>query len=332
MHSASWEDNTLHRKMNNRDKENNSTILITGASGFLAGALIQKLLEKTGDRLVLTCRKKELCNRWSKNRRIFAVEADLSDVAPWQNIFELYRPRAVFHLAAVARLRDGEQDPETAFRVNFFGTVNLIKQALKYGTEQFLFTSSDLARDAVSTVGISKYLIERMIIANRHPTLKMKGIRIANLIDGTGSVTLIFRKQIENGEPVTITHPEMSRRFATRREAADDLLWLLEKGKPDSIYVVHKKPLKITDLAKRMMREAGKETEIRFIGARPGEKISEPSYDMFKIEPVARRKLALFKPENYQKENISDFIEKLPLPTPLKAETKKVLKEWGIKL
>ena len=328
MHLENQDGNTLILKMNNNYK----TILITGASSFLGEALVKKLLDSTTSELILTCRNSGSCNKWKGNNRIHIVSADLMNTSDWKPVFESYRPDVVFHLAAVARFREGEQYPLTAFQVNFFGTTELIKLSLQYGTGQFLFTSSDLALNAISAVGISKYLVERIIVANSHPQLKLKGLRIANLIDGNGSVTLIFKKQIAQGEAITVTHPGMSRRFSTREEAADDLLWLLKNGKPDSMYVTHKPPFKIIDLAKKLMKDAGKETDIKIIGVRPGEKISEPSYNEFAIQPVKNRELALFESENYRNEKVSGFLEKLKVPDTVKSKAVETLKSFGIEI
>ncbi len=299
------------------------TLFVTGASSFLGNALIPILIKRYSARLVLICRKQGACSEWKKNERISIEEADLTEKEKWEPLFNKYRPDSVVHLAAIARFADGEKEPETAFNTNFWGTVEIIRLCKKYRVQTFLFTSSDLARNAISTVGISKYLIERLIIANNSSTLRMMGVRIANLIDGTGSVTLLFKKQIAEGKDLTITHPDMSRRFSKREEAANDLVWLLENGENQTIYVVNKPPLKIVDLAQQMIEKAGKGVTIRFIGAKPGEKLAEPSYDEFVIHPVNHPYLARLDAVNYADDELLQVVDRLKTGR----QTKEIVKD-----
>ncbi len=309
--------------MNKRER-----LLIIGASSFLGGALVPLLLKRREYQLILTCRNKDGCAAWKNAEDVNVEYADLRDNDRWDAIFDKYKPGKVILLAAVARFSDGEKNPLATVEINFWGVLNIIELCKKYKTDTFLFTSSDLARNAISTVGITKYLVERLIIANSDDNLKMIGIRVANLIDGKGSVTTIFRRQIEDNQCLTVTHPDMSRRFNTREEAAEDLLWLLENGKANSMYVVNKAPLKIVDLAKDMIKKSGKDIEIRFIGAKPGEKLSEPSYDKeYIVKPVKGRQIALFDKSNYQNENIDDFIGRLKVEDDVKMAVAKVFRK-----
>ncbi len=305
-------------------------LLIIGASSFLGEALVSMSAQKKSYELVLTCRNGEGCKRWENSQGISTEYADLLDFEKWKRIFEKYRPHKVVLLAAVARFADGEKNPPLTVDVNFWGAFKIMELCKKYGTKTFLFTSSDLARNAISAVGITKYLIERLIISNNDKNLKTIGIRVANLIDGKGSVTLIFKRQIAENRELTITHPEMSRRFNTREEAAADLLWLLENGEANSIYVVNKPPTKIVDLANKMIKESGKNLKIKFIGAKPGEKLSEPSYhEEYIVKPVKGRQIALFDKSNYSSENIADFINRLKVSKEEKAKLTKVFEPNG---
>ncbi len=301
-------------------------LLIIGASSFLGGALVPLLIKKNNYELVLTCRKEGGCAAWKENGKVDVEYADLLDFDEWDKIFGKYNPGKVILLAAVSRFADGEKNPSLTIDVNFWGVLNIINLCKKYSANTFLFTSSDLARDAISTVGITKYLIERIIIGNRDKKLRMTGIRVANLIDSKGSVTLIFKRQIDEGKDLTVTHPDMSRRFNTRREAALDLIWLLEHGKESSIYVVNKPPVKIVDLAVKMIKEANKNSGIRFTGAKPGEKFNEPSYEEeYVVKPVKGREIALFDRSNYKNENTADFIDRLNVGNDEKRELLKAL-------
>ena len=132
-----------------------------------------------------------------------------------------------------------------------------------------------------------------------------------NVIDSNGSVTLIFKRQIENNQPITITHPEMSRMFISGEHAADLLLYLLIKGEHRGVYVSYDPPIKITELAKKMIAKSGKDIDIKYIGIKPGEKLTEKSFQFDDVIITEIPGLGKIKNYQYNKTKVANVIEKL---------------------
>ncbi len=287
------------------------TILITGACGFLGRTLVERLLRQTQAHLILVCRVGNLFERFPKDSRLNFDTANLQQPEAFAQLLEKHKPDVVFHLAAIARLSEGEKDPDKTADINLIGTIRLINLCKKFGTKRFIFTSSDLAGDAVSTVGITKYLIERLIINNTSKAFSMVGIRIVNLINHPYSVYFTFLNQLDEEEPLTVTHPDMSRRFINSDMAADYLIWLMQNGKNSEMYVIDEPPRKIVDLAREMIILSKSKCTIRFIGAKPGEKLAEADYNNLFIRRIGYYNLAVFDAQNYRHDNVSKIIDKL---------------------
>ncbi len=252
------------------------TILITGSTGFVCKYFVSKLLLYSDFNIVVTYIN--TTGSYEDNDRLTFEKADLLKPESFEAIFNNYKPNHIIHLAAMARLSEGEKHPVKATRTNFLATVFLAKLCMKYNVESFLFTSSNLAQNAISVVGICKLLVEQYFQKINSQTTKFISLRMPNVIDSNGTVTLIFKKQIENNQPITITHPDMSRMFVTGERAADFLYFLLNEGLNNGVYVSYDKPLKIVDLAKNMIEKSGKDIEIVYFGMKPGEKLSEKSF------------------------------------------------------
>ena len=265
----------------NQPISNKQIILITGSTGFVCRHLVSSLLEKSNFNIVLTYRKKK--GNYQDNSRLFFEKADLLTPDSFEQIIVKHTPKYIIHLAAMARVSDGEDDPLKVIKANLLSTFRLAGLAKKYNVESMIFTSSNLAQDAVSVVGIGKYLVEQYFQKINSQATKFVSLRMPNVIDSNGAVTLIFKKQIENNQPITITHPDMSRMFVTGEHAADFLYYLLDNGLNKGVYVSYDKPIKITDLAETMIKESGKDVKIRFIGVKPGEKLSEKSFSIDKV-------------------------------------------------
>jgi UDP-N-acetyl-D-glucosamine 4,6-dehydratase len=248
-------------------------ILITGSTGYVCNYLADKLLGSTNFNIVLTYR--HIKGDYAKNTQLFFEKVDLLEPQLFDNIFIKYKPTYVIHLAAMARVSDGEKTPVEVIKANLVATVILAKLSIKYDVKSMIFTSSNLAQDAVSVVGIGKLLVEQYFQKIDSHATNLICLRMPNVIDSNGAVTLIFKKLIENNKLVTITHPDMSRLFVTGEKAADLLYYLMHEGVNKSIYVSYEKPIKIMDLAKSMIKESGKDIGIKCIGIKPGEKLTE---------------------------------------------------------
>lgn len=287
--------------MKQRDSKQ-PTILITGSTGYVCKFLVDKLLAITNFNIVVTYRAEK--GNYNANNRLFFEKADLLVPHSFENIFKNYKPKHVVHLAAMARVKDGENHPAKVIRANYMATVALAELSVKYKTESMVFTSSNLAQDAVSVVGIGKLLIEQYFQKTDSQTTKFISLRMPNVIDSDGAVTLIFKKQIENNLPITITHPDMSRMFVTGERAADFLFYLINSGVNKGVYVSYEKPVKITDLAKDMIKESGKGVKIEFIGIKPGEKLSEKSFTIDDVIPTKISGLGMLKDYKYDKNQV----------------------------
>ena len=287
-------------------------LLITGACSFVGRHLVHYLLsQENADTfsLILCCKDRQKAKRYFDEKKVLLVQADLREPESYSTIFK-HHPDIVIHLAAIARFKDGEKDPEAAVRVNFIGSVKLMEMAEKFGVTKFLFVSSNLARHPEGVTGFTKYLTE-VYIQRRVGKMEVVSIRLPNVMDSPGAVTLIFKRQIEKDEPITITDKRMSRKFITPEMAAEQLLFALEHGKNKDVIINNRPSTPIVELAKQMMKNLGKRVPVVFIGARPGEKLSEEDYPLDSIKPVGHQELFVLKENQYGQEQVNTILNKL---------------------
>ncbi|MEJ2594360.1 MAG: polysaccharide biosynthesis protein [bacterium] len=267
------------------------SLFITGACGFTGNYVVREFIEAGSFVLHLNCRhgKPDLAGP-----DITYHQVDLTNRQQVEEFFHAQRIDTIIHLSALARVAEGERSPKAAYRSNFLVTRQLFEAALQFNITRFVFISSDLVRNPRSVVGITKYLSEYDIL--HAPASRMKRIilRLPNLSWTPGSVHLIFARLLEENQPITITHPDMSRRFISGEEAAKYVRYVLENGKDKDIFVVNKPTEKITDLARQMMKEKGTNVDLKFIGMRPGEKLVEEPYEENETTPVSFDDLALW--------------------------------------
>jgi FlaA1/EpsC-like NDP-sugar epimerase len=294
-------------------------ILVTGASGFLGKALVETLLGQKGAEVIAVCHHAESCRFFASSLRLSTCVTDLASPGEVAALMSEWKPDTVFHLAAMARLHQGEQNPEEAVTVNLLGSIHLLQQAALHGTKRFLFTSSDLARDAQSVVGISKLLMERYLQLFSAALPAVITFRMPNLYDFPGSVMDIFARQIAENKDLSITDERMARRFITREEAVSYLLFLEKKGENHQVYSVKQEPVFIRDLALKMIADSGKDLRLKIIGARPGEKLYQASYSDAEAVDTGFRNLANVRLEPPSLEQVFACIRRLPVSNSLKA-------------
>ena len=195
-----------------------------------------------------------------------------------------------------------QSNPDEAIKNNVFGTRNLSEAALKSKAKKFVNISTDKAADPSSIMGTTKLLAEKIVQnANSKNSTKFISVRFGNVLDSQGSVVPIFRKQILNGGPITITDPKMSRYFMTIPEAVQLVLEASILGKGEEIFVLDMgQPVRIEDLARLMIKLSGflpdEEIKIKYIGKRPGEKLSEIlSTDREYLEKTSNEKIFAIK-------------------------------------
>jgi FlaA1/EpsC-like NDP-sugar epimerase len=266
------------------------TVLVTGAGGSIGAELCRQIARVEPARLVLVEQSESALfgiERELIDERDFSAVAtvlgDCGDRAKMSQVFERYRPSVVFHAAAYKHVSLLEANPLEAVRNNALVTRVIADVAVEYGAGRFVLVSTDKAANPKNLLGQSKALCEWIVEAFGHRNdikTRFVAVRFGNVLNSSGSVIPIFRRQIEKGGPVTVTHPEMTRFFMTIPEAVSLVVQAGAIGGRGQVYVLDMgEPVKILDLARNMIRLSGKEPEteipITFVGVRPGEKLHE---------------------------------------------------------
>lgn len=268
----------------------NKVILVTGAAGSIGSEIVRQLARFNCKRSILVDMAEtpmfHLGNELKKYYTDFThqlILADVTNVEKMELIFREFEPDIVFHAAAYKHLPLMEENPHEAFRINVGGTNIISELSLKYGVKKFVMISTDKSVNPTSVMGVSKRICE-MIIQSRAQQSDIKTqfitTRFGNVLGSNGSVVPLFTRQIQDGGPVTVTHPEISRFFMTIPEACQLVLEAGFMGKGGEIFVFDMgTPVKIVDLANQMIKLSGltpgKDIEIVFTGLRPGEKLYE---------------------------------------------------------
>ena len=265
-------------------------VLVTGAGGTIGSELVRQVLRQSPGRILLVDQvegslfqlERELVAE-GYGGSIVPVVADILDEPQMQQLFERYSPSIVFHAAAHKHVSMMERQPAESIQNNCFGTALLARLATAAGVERFIFISTDKAINPTSVMGATKRLAEMGILARQSMEgnkTRFMAVRFGNVLGSSGSVLPIFREQLANGGPLTVTHPETTRYFMTITEAAGLVLQSATLGKGGEIFVLDMgEPVKILDIARQMAELSGlrpeQDIEIRFTGLRPGEKLHE---------------------------------------------------------
>lgn len=272
------------------------TILVTGAGGSIGSEIVNQVMKFEPQVLILLGRGensifeamhrlKLYAPKWAG--RVATVIADVRDSARLERIFAEHRPQVVFHAAAHKHVPLMEDNPDEAIFNNVGGTLNLAELALRFEVERFVNLSTDKAVNPASIMGASKRVAEMLVQdAAKKASLGQSfvSVRFGNVLGSRGSVVPLFKQQIAQGGPITVTHPEIERYFMTIPEAAQLVLQAAAIGKNGSIYVLDMgEPIKIVELARDLIRLSGFEPDedigIVFTGLRPGEKLYEELVD-----------------------------------------------------
>jgi FlaA1/EpsC-like NDP-sugar epimerase len=298
-----------------RQSIENRTVLVTGAGGSIGSELCRQIAVLNPQRLLLVEQaegalfliEQEL-NELGFRGVIVPLVGDILDGERMEFIFSRYEPEIVFHAAAHKHVYLMERQPAEAIRNNVLGTRQLAKIAASHGVDAFILISTDKAINPTSVMGATKRLAEIQLMAmgaandahdgDGESTLqrtqssrarrrrknggstKFMAVRFGNVLGSSGSVIPIFKRQIANGGPVTVTHPDVTRYFMTIPEAVGLVLQSFVLGKGGEIFVLDMgQPVKIVDLARQMIElsgfRPGEDIEITFTGLKPGEKLFE---------------------------------------------------------
>jgi FlaA1/EpsC-like NDP-sugar epimerase len=273
------------------------TVLVTGAGGSIGSELCRQLVALEPKELILLGHGEnpifeilhELVSEESK-ATLIPVIADIRDGQRLRRLFEEHRPSAVFHAAAHKHVPLMEDNVGEAITNNVLGTRNVVDAALACGTEHFVLISTDKAVRPTNVMGATKRIAEYIVqnAAYRHGR-HFVSVRFGNVLGSRGSVVPTFLRQIQDGGPVTVTHPEMRRYFMTIPEAVQLVLQAGAQGRGGELFMLDMgDPVRIVDLARDMIRlsglEEGVDIEIQFSGIRPGEKLYE---EMFFNDEIA---------------------------------------------
>ena len=307
-------------------------ILITGAAGSIGSEIVRQVLGFNPKTIIILDHAEtplhNLCLETlalDSQTKIKAVIADVKSKKALEKVFADFSPQVVFHAAAYKHVPLMEENPSQAILTNVKGTKNLADLSCKYKVKKFVMVSTDKAVNPSNVMGASKRIAEKYVqsLFLKNKREKVEGVtkfittRFGNVLGSNGSVVPLFTRQIAEGGPVTITHQDIIRYFMTIPEACQLVLEAGAMGNGGEIYIFDMgKPVRIIDLAKKMIKLAGfipdKEIKIKIVGLRPGEKLYEELLnDTSKTLPTYHNKIMIAQEIQDEYENLHTEIEEL---------------------
>ena len=264
-------------------------VLVTGGGGSIGSELCRQIAANNPKMLIIVDIyennayeiEQELIRLYKGNINLKTIIASIRDVKRMDRIFEQYNPNVVFHAAAHKHVPLMEVSPGEAIKNNVFGTKNIAELSHKYGVSRFVLISTDKAVNPTNIMGATKRAAEMIIqTMNECSKTEFVAVRFGNVLGSNGSVIPLFKKQIEEGGPITVTHPEIIRYFMTIPEAVQLVIQAGSIAKGGEIFILDMgQPVKILDLATNLIKlsglEPGKDIKINYSGLRPGEKLYE---------------------------------------------------------
>lgn len=322
----------LERPIINVDTENvrqvvkGKVVMVTGAAGSIGSELVRQILRFEPKAMVLfEMAESPLHDLTLDLQRMFPkatlvpLIGDVRNVGRVEEVMSDMRPDVVYHAAAYKHVPLMENHPNEAVRANVQGTKNMADMAVKYGVGRFVMISTDKAVNPTNVMGASKRIAEIYVqsLSKTQLTTRFITTRFGNVLGSNGSVIPYFKKQIAEGGPVTVTHPDIIRYFMTIPEACTLVMEASTLGRGGEIFVFDMgRPVKILDLAKNMIRLAGyvpgRDIEIEFTGLRPGEKLYEELLNQKETTlPTQNPKIMVAKVREYEFDIVKKDIQRL---------------------
>jgi len=303
----------------------NKVVLVTGAAGSIGSEMVRQLIKYRPANLILFDQAEtplyDIENELKEQKHCHNFEVVIGDVADpvrVEEVFKQFKPEIIYHAAAYKHVPMMENNPAESIKTNVFGTKTISDLAIKYKASKFVMVSTDKAVNPTNVMGASKRIAEVYIQSlNGRSDTAFITTRFGNVLGSNGSVIPRFRKQIEEGGPVTVTHPQITRYFMTIPEACQLVLEAGAMGAGGEIFIFDMgKSVKIVDLAKKMIKlsglQLGKDIEISFTGLRPGEKLYEELLaDKENTLPTHHPQIMIAKVRNYEYEEVSMQIAEL---------------------
>ncbi|MBN2121037.1 MAG: polysaccharide biosynthesis protein [Candidatus Omnitrophica bacterium] len=315
-------------------------VLVTGAAGSIGSELCRQIASFSPSQLVLFDYNEndlyflELELKAKHSSLSFRlVVGDVKDIGLLKYAFSKFKPQIVFHAAAFKHVPLMEETPSAAVKNNILSTRNLIYASEHYGVESFVFISTDKAVNPSSVMGATKRISEMLLQAKaKKSRTKFIAVRFGNVLGSKGSVVPLFKKQIEEGGPVTVTHPQARRYFMSTQEAVQLVLQAGAMGKGGEIFILDMgEQIKIEDLARNLVTLSGftpdKDINIEFIGLRPGEKLRE---EMFlhteKDKATKHDKIYIAQPDDFNPKELRFKVKELEKLANIMADKKIIIK------
>jgi FlaA1/EpsC-like NDP-sugar epimerase len=305
------------------DYVTNKVVLVTGAGGSIGSEICRQVCKFNPSKIILLGHGEnsiyqidmELRNQYGSQIEIVPVIGDIQDRERMFEVMEEHRPHVVYHAAAHKHVPLMEYNPKEAVKNNIFGTKNVAEAADTFGVQTFVLISTDKAVNPTNVMGATKRFAEMIIQQlDKQSKTKFVAVRFGNVLGSRGSVIPLFKKQIQAGGPVTVTHPDMTRYFMTIPEASQLVIQAGALAKGGEIFVLDMgEPVKIVDLAKNLIKLSGytvEEIGIEFTGIRPGEKLFEELLNENEVHPEqVFPKIFIGKATAVDEKILHDFME-----------------------
>lgn len=307
------------------DEIKDKIVLITGAAGSIGSELARQCIKYKPKKLYLLDQSESPLHEIDldfsdkyKEQAFEVVMADVRNTERMRNVFNTFKPDIVFHAAAYKHVPMMENNPSESILTNVLGTRNMADLAVEFGVKKFVFVSTDKAVNPTNVMGASKRIAEIYIQSlGKTSSTKFITTRFGNVLGSNGSVIPRFKRQIENGGPITITHPDITRYFMTIPEACQLVLEAATMGKGGEIFVFDMgQSVKIVELARKMIKlsglQEGKDIQITYTGLRPGEKLFEELLaDTENTLPTRHAQILAGRVREYDFEEVKNIIAQL---------------------